>query len=333
MPSQKTDILRKRSPEDRFAGNGGLSLRRVSAIRRVLAFQERFNDTEAEDEWYGKRLWVLPGEKVASGLHGVLSVEDVYIDKAMGYHVRDGGSKLPETVWKDYKQRKKIFAYCPELALIMDMKLERERCLDDNKEGQLDPQLFLEQQRIEEETQRQQDELRAAAIEKQEAARKEAEMAKAEADNESASDFAVAGQSDGDTIFDEAHRAGNNDEQQAAPSSTDLPPHAELHDDTGDQSQGQKTDDAAFASGLAPEGAGLNLPDADVDFSVDGGPGQPEQAWVYDSRKLDGWRELAGPDEGLEKIQPSQYAPPQIGQPMALPVASAPSGSEEQSAP
>ncbi|KAK2000073.1 hypothetical protein LX36DRAFT_572944 [Colletotrichum falcatum] len=128
-----------RTPDDRFSGNGGLSLRRVSSIRRVLEFQERYNNTEAEDEWFGKRLWVMQGEKVAHGKKGVLAVEDIYMEKPMGYHVRDGGNSLSDTVWKDPKQRKKIFNYCPELSMIMDMKLERERCEGDNGEGGIGP--------------------------------------------------------------------------------------------------------------------------------------------------------------------------------------------------
>lgn len=128
-----------RREHDRFGGNGGLSLRRVSAIRRVLTFQVRYNDTEPDDEWFGKRLRVLPGERVATGDEGVLAVEDVYYEKPMGFHVRGGGEKLKEEVWKNPERRKAIFEYCPELSLIMDMKLERERCDDDNGEGGLGP--------------------------------------------------------------------------------------------------------------------------------------------------------------------------------------------------
>ncbi|KAF4411276.1 hypothetical protein CGGC5_v007369 [Colletotrichum fructicola Nara gc5] len=125
-----------KTPDDRFSGNGGLSLRRVSSIKRVLQFQERYNNTEAEDEWYGKRLWVMQGEKVAHGKKGALAVEEVYMEKPMGYHIPDGGKNLPDKVWKNPTQRKKIFDYCPEVSLIMDMKLERERCDGDNREGE-----------------------------------------------------------------------------------------------------------------------------------------------------------------------------------------------------
>ncbi|OAA53823.1 hypothetical protein SPI_09268 [Niveomyces insectorum RCEF 264] len=125
-----------KTPDDRFSGNGGLSLRKVSAIRRVLGFQERYNNSQPEDEWFGRRLWVLPGEKVTSGMTA-LAVEGVYVEEPMGYHIPDGGHDLPDDVWKDPVQRKKIFDYCPEISLIMDMKLERERCEGDDHEGNI----------------------------------------------------------------------------------------------------------------------------------------------------------------------------------------------------
>ncbi|KAI1844076.1 hypothetical protein JX265_009661 [Neoarthrinium moseri] len=127
-----------RYPGDRFSGNGGLSLRRVSAIKRVLKFQERTNDTQPEDEWYGTRVWVLPGARVASGTEGQLAVEDTYIPSPMGVHVRDGGNLLPEAVWQEPEQRKALFNYCPELSLIMNMKLEIERCPGDDRRGHLE---------------------------------------------------------------------------------------------------------------------------------------------------------------------------------------------------
>ncbi|KAI1426204.1 hypothetical protein F5Y12DRAFT_299381 [Xylaria sp. FL1777] len=127
-----------RTVDDRFSGNGGLSLRRVSAIRRVLKFQERYNDTSPEDEWFGTRVWVLPGARVAAGKQGQLAVEDHYIPDAMGFHLRDGGRGISDLVWKDPAQRRRIFDYCPELSLIMDMKLERERCPGDNLDGTIE---------------------------------------------------------------------------------------------------------------------------------------------------------------------------------------------------
>ncbi|RYO88120.1 hypothetical protein DL766_000679 [Monosporascus sp. MC13-8B] len=85
-----------RVQNDRYSGNGGLSLRRVSTIKRVLRFQSRYNDTQPEDEWFGHRVIVLPGAKVASDENGQLTVEDVYMPNPMGFHVRDGGNQLAE---------------------------------------------------------------------------------------------------------------------------------------------------------------------------------------------------------------------------------------------
>ncbi|KAL2067869.1 hypothetical protein VTL71DRAFT_15967 [Oculimacula yallundae] len=127
-----------RTADDRFAGNGGLSLRRISTVRKILGFQSRYNDTEPEDEWFGKRITVLPGAKVANGKQeDHFSVEDVWHEKPMGFHVRDGGESLSDDVWKNSDRRKGNFEYCPELAIIMPMKLERERCEGDNREGEI----------------------------------------------------------------------------------------------------------------------------------------------------------------------------------------------------
>jgi hypothetical protein len=127
-----------RTEDDQFAGNGGLSLRRISAVRRILGFQSRYNNTEPEDEWFGKRIAVLPGAVVTTGDQEYhFTVEDIYHQKPMGYHVRGGGEDLADDVWKNEERRKTNFAYCPELSMIMQMKLERERCAGDNLEGDI----------------------------------------------------------------------------------------------------------------------------------------------------------------------------------------------------
>lgn len=120
-----------RSNDDRFSGNGGLSLRRISAVRKILQFQSRFNDTAPEDEWFGSRLYITPGLKVASGMEGVLTVENVYIENPMGFHVQEMGENLPAGVWGDHARRKEILNYCPELYTVLNTKLDRERCPGD----------------------------------------------------------------------------------------------------------------------------------------------------------------------------------------------------------
>ncbi|OBT85100.1 hypothetical protein VE02_06499 [Pseudogymnoascus sp. 03VT05] len=128
-----------RSNTDTFAGNGGLSVRRVAAIKRVLEFQTRDDDSEPEDEWFGKRISAMPDFKVASGLDAKhFSVEGVYHEAPMGYHLRVGAGQLPPGVWKNSDQRARILKYCPEIGIILPMKLERERCEGDNREGAID---------------------------------------------------------------------------------------------------------------------------------------------------------------------------------------------------
>jgi hypothetical protein len=127
-----------RVQNDRFAGNGGLSLRRISAVRKILSFQARFNDTGPEDEWFGRRITLMPGAKVANDAEEQhFSVEGVYHEKPMGYHIRESGNYLDDEVWKNAERRKANFEYCPELVIIMPMKLERERCDGDNLEGEV----------------------------------------------------------------------------------------------------------------------------------------------------------------------------------------------------
>ena len=128
---------RTRTPDDKFAGNGGLSIRRISAVRRILGFQVREPKTQPEDEWFGKRIISMPDLRVATGAQAQhFSVEDVYHEKPMGYHLWDGKGHLSEAVWKNSEQRKSILKFCPDLAIILPMKLERERCEGDNREGE-----------------------------------------------------------------------------------------------------------------------------------------------------------------------------------------------------
>lgn len=113
-------------------------MRRVSAIRRVLNLQARENDTEAEVEWYGERLRRMPDINIASvEQEKHFSVEQVYYKEPMGYHLPEGIGHLPPKVWKNKDNRKSILKYCPDIAIILPMKLERERCEGDDREGNI----------------------------------------------------------------------------------------------------------------------------------------------------------------------------------------------------
>ncbi|KAI1310918.1 hypothetical protein F5Y03DRAFT_391911 [Xylaria venustula] len=51
----------------RYGGNGGLSLRRVSAIIEILRDQKRVDGSEPEDVWLTERLGHRPGARMANG--------------------------------------------------------------------------------------------------------------------------------------------------------------------------------------------------------------------------------------------------------------------------
>jgi hypothetical protein len=55
------------NPSGKFGGNGGLSLRRVSAMIDVLRYQVRVPGTEPEDVWLTDLLGHRPGAKLANG--------------------------------------------------------------------------------------------------------------------------------------------------------------------------------------------------------------------------------------------------------------------------
>lgn len=114
--------------KDPYGGNGGLSLRRVSRIVQVLQFQNRRPNTlELEDFWLIQRIGVLPGARMANTtMESRFSVEQVWSNEPMGYHMGWSGKLLPGGVWNDPQQREKIWKWCPEIKLILDMKLDME---------------------------------------------------------------------------------------------------------------------------------------------------------------------------------------------------------------
>lgn len=115
-----------RGLEDRFGGNGALSLRRVSGVKQVLRFQSRLNDSIPSDRWLSMRMGLLPDANMApASKEAEFSVENIWHEKPMGYRV---DNILPDSVWGDMNKRKQIYQYCPEVKIIHEMKLERQRC-------------------------------------------------------------------------------------------------------------------------------------------------------------------------------------------------------------
>ncbi|KAL9599704.1 MAG: hypothetical protein Q9219_003692 [cf. Caloplaca sp. 3 TL-2023] len=148
-------------------GGGGLSLRRVSRIKQVLNFQSRQDDADSEDRWLTERIKVLPGIKLPKPrVEETFAVEGVWDEKPMGFHVPLSDEGLLREVWDNADQRKKIYDYCPEIKIIMNMKLERERCEEKTQE----------QVETEEQAQGQAKEQMTKQIEEAEKERKEKEM-------------------------------------------------------------------------------------------------------------------------------------------------------------
>lgn len=122
--------MNDRNLEDRFGGNGGLSLRRVSKVLEVLQFQTRLDNTFSEDQWMASRVGLVPGANMAPpAVEKEFAVEDIWTERPMGYHINPTvGPGNSQDVWDDPAKRKMIYEYCPEIKIILDMRLDREQC-------------------------------------------------------------------------------------------------------------------------------------------------------------------------------------------------------------
>jgi hypothetical protein len=104
-------------------------MRNVEKVKEVLQFQKRLENTESEDRWLSKRLGLLPKANMCPPeTEKEFAVDDVWHEWPMGYHVNSGSFSVD--VWQPKAKRKQIFDYCPEIKIILDMRLERERCYE-----------------------------------------------------------------------------------------------------------------------------------------------------------------------------------------------------------
>ncbi|KAK6497438.1 hypothetical protein TWF481_011847 [Arthrobotrys musiformis] len=111
---------------DRFGGNGGLSIRRVSRILKVLENQIRIHNTEPEDVWLTQRLGLLPGAHLANGTEQQkFSAEMLFSERPMGFHTGNGGEWLHGGVWGTPELRENMWEYCPEIKMMLPMDAER----------------------------------------------------------------------------------------------------------------------------------------------------------------------------------------------------------------
>ena len=121
----------------------------MSRIKQVLNFQHRQDDENPEDRWFTGRIGTLSGARTPSAEEEAqFCVQDVYHETPMGYHISSGGTNPHPAVWEVPEQREKIFAWCPEVKMILDMKFKRERCAEeDPNKLSTEEQLKKEEQR------------------------------------------------------------------------------------------------------------------------------------------------------------------------------------------
>lgn len=109
----------------------------MSRIQQVLSFQSRQDDQDSEDKWLTDRIKVLPNVKLPQyEAEKKFAVEGVWDEMPMGIHVPFSNDVLLRDVWDDAGRRKQMLEYCPEIKMIVAMKLERERCQEEKVDEQ-----------------------------------------------------------------------------------------------------------------------------------------------------------------------------------------------------
>ena len=76
------------------------------------------------------RVGLVPGANMAPpAVEKEFAVEDIWTERPMGYHINPTvGPGNSQDVWDDPAKRKMIYEYCPEIKIILDMRLDREQC-------------------------------------------------------------------------------------------------------------------------------------------------------------------------------------------------------------
>ena len=98
-----------------LGGNGGLSLRHIPPIIEVLERNSREPNLNLwEDIWFCKLLRNLPNPNLAM----TFSVESVYYEHPLGYHLRGSGKLYDANIWHNRTRVNQIFDYCPETKII-----------------------------------------------------------------------------------------------------------------------------------------------------------------------------------------------------------------------
>lgn len=108
-------------------GNGGLSLRHIPPIIKILEKEVRKPGTPWEDRWICDRLIESDASKMPGpDVEVKFSVESQWYEKPFGYHLIGSGKFLVPAVWDNKERRKHILEYCPEVKIVLDMDLIKE---------------------------------------------------------------------------------------------------------------------------------------------------------------------------------------------------------------
>jgi len=150
-------------------------LRRVSKVKQVLSFQSRQDEGEPEDHWLVGRIATLPDANMPSPeVQKGFSVQAVWHERPLGYHISAHGTNRHHEIWDSDERRKKIYEYCPEIKMILDMKLEKERCTtEETKQLQEAQRKKEEEEQKKAEGERKKKEEEGRAKEKEEQAKKD----------------------------------------------------------------------------------------------------------------------------------------------------------------
>lgn len=111
-----------------YGGNGGLSFRKVSRIIQVLERNKRrAGDGAFEDLWLATKLRALPEWHMPNAnISKTFSVESVWDETPLGYHIGWLGVHH-EQIWDDIQQVQHVMQYCPEVKIILGMKLDNDK--------------------------------------------------------------------------------------------------------------------------------------------------------------------------------------------------------------
>lgn len=139
-------------------------------MKQVLSFQSRQDEGEPEDHWLVDRIATLPNANMPPPeVEKGFSVQVVWHERPLGYHISAHGTNRHHEIWDSDERRKEIYEYCPEIKMILDMKLEKERCTK-------------EETKILQEAQRRKEEEEQKKAEKERKKREEEDRAKEKGD-------------------------------------------------------------------------------------------------------------------------------------------------------